>query len=86
MEDLGFLLSDLAEEPAGEEEAGEPPPPAAEGVRGLLDPSVLLEESDFFDEKNRPLNTITSPDSGCFFRRRRRRSWWLWILKREDLD
>lgn len=46
--DLDFFLSDLL----GELE------PRDRGL--LLDPSGLLEESDFLEEKNLPLNTIVS--------------------------
>lgn len=44
--DLTFFFSDLLGE-------------SRDGVLGLLDPSEIGDESeDFFDEKNRPLNTI----------------------------
>ena len=73
--DLVFFLSDLEEEEdagdAAEAEAG-----AEVGVRGLLLPSGLDEDSDDLcrDEKKRPLNTIASsrrapPAPGREFRR-----------------
>jgi hypothetical protein len=60
--DLVFFLSDLEEdEDAGD--AAEPEAGAEVGVRGLLLPSGLDEDSDDLcrDEKKRPLNTIASP-------------------------
>jgi hypothetical protein len=63
--DLGFFLSDLEEEEAGE--AAEEAPGAEVGVRGLLLPSGLeAEESEdlWREEKKRPLKTIAAGHGG----------------------
>jgi len=64
--DLVFFLSDLEDDDdagdAADAEAG-----AEVGVRGLLLPSGLEEDSDDLcrDEKKRPLNTIAPPRPAC---------------------
>jgi hypothetical protein len=67
--DLGFFLSDLEE---AEEEAGEAEAAGAEvGVRGLLLPSGLEEESEdlWREEKKRPLKTMAAAAGKGEFRR-----------------
>lgn len=69
--DLGFFLSDLDDDD-DDAAAGDPAAGGAEvGVRGLLLPSVGLDDSDDLcrDEKNLPLNTISSPPAGEAFGR-----------------
>lgn len=68
--DLGFFLSDLEE---AEEEAGEAAEAAGAevGVRGLLLPSGLEEESEdlWREEKKRPLKTMAAAAGKGEFRR-----------------